>query len=61
MHCYRCDNCGKIIEKGKGSEFCLPVIVGTPDGSARHCWCVCEECRPQFLKRTAKVLEQQTG
>jgi hypothetical protein len=60
MYCYRCDVCGEVISE-KAATFCLPVIIGTEDGSARRCWCVCEACRPYFLKRTTKVLEEKTG
>lgn len=59
MQCYKCDVCGKVLQKSGVSVFCLPVIIGTPDGKSRHCWCVCSECRPQFLNRTVKVLEEQ--
>ena len=59
MKCYRCEVCGKPIDNDvNGSKLCIPVIVGTSGGSSSHCWCVCDDCRDDFLERSAKVLRE---
>lgn len=59
MKCHKCEVCGKPIDRGeKDVKLCIPVIVGTGSGSSPHCWCVCDDCKDEFLLRSARVLEE---
>jgi len=59
MKCQHCEVCGKPIGvDGDGVKLCLPVIIGTEGGDTRHCWCVCDGCKEEFVKRSAKVLQE---
>lgn len=59
VKCQHCEVCGKPIElDGQGARLCLPVIIGTAGADTRHCWCVCNDCKDDFVKRSAKVLKE---
>jgi len=59
LKCQSCEACGKPIEVADdGTKLCLPVIIGTEGGDSRHCWCICDDCKQDFIKRSAKVLEE---
>ena len=59
MKCLKCEVCGKTIDRVEnGAKLCIPVIVGTGSGSSAHCWCVCDDCKDEFLRRSARVLQE---
>ena len=59
MKCHKCEVCGKEVDRAEtGSKLCIPVIVGTGSGNSTHCWCVCNDCKDEFLRRSAKVLQE---
>lgn len=56
MECVRCEMCGKEIKVGK---ICVPMTVGTEDGKQDYCWCICEDCRDEFVRKSQRVLEER--
>ncbi len=59
MKCQKCAVCGELIKaKENGTKLCLPVIVGTASGESRHCWCVCDGCKGDFVKRSARAIKE---
>lgn len=59
MKCHKCEVCGKEVERDlSGVTLCVPVIIGSGGGDTANCWCVCEDCKDEFLQRSAKVLQE---
>lgn len=56
MNCGVCVSC---FRKVGVTKLCIPLQVPTLGGDAKVCYCVCEGCRDDFIKKTQMVLEAE--
>ncbi len=60
MKCVICEACGKRMDHANNIKLCVPVRVGTFDGASQFCWCLCDKCRNEFMKRSNRVLQEHS-
>jgi len=52
MKCRICESCGTIID----GVWACTLVLGEEESPQQYCWCLCEGCRTEFVRRTGQVV-----